>query len=197
MRTHPSSLVLSLFYQNKEGVSSLLGYLSIHILGLSLGTTVLPHSPNFFPKLQLALRQSPSNVQLPPTRNRHPLKTALHLLSYALLWWSFFGLSCFIQSDGVSRRMVLDLASSPTSSHSAHRLIYPTFYGSLLLMSLSSLSISSLPQTMYLLCWQPSTDTVLSFFSWYVLFLRENPAYGSGQWDDGSSEFGYGDDGGG
>lgn len=187
--------MLSLFYQNKEGVSSLLGYLSIHILGLSLGTTVLPHSPNFFPKLQLALRQSPSNPQLPPTRNRHPLKTALHLLSYALLWWSLFGFSRFIQSNGVSRRMVLDLASPPTSSHSSYRLIYLTFYGSLPSMSLSSLFISFLPQTMYLLCWQLSTDMVLSFFSWYVLFLFENSAYGSGQWDDGSSELEYGDDG--
>ncbi|KAL9709210.1 Glucosaminyl phosphatidylinositol (GlcN-PI) nositol acylation protein [Leucoagaricus gongylophorus] len=113
-RTHPSSLLLSLFYQNKEGLSSLLGYLSIHILGLSLGTTVLPPSPNFFPKFQLALRKS-TNLPSIPSHNRKTHKTALHLtngmiflsssapqpyslqvnLSY-ILWVAAFNVSFFL-----------------------------------------------------------------------------------------------------
>ena len=104
-RTHPDSLLLSLLYQNKEGLSSLLGYLSIHILGLSLGTTVLPPSPNFFPKFQLALRKS-TNLPSIPSHNRKTFKTALHLVSYAILWWSLFALSRSLPSLRVSRRMV-------------------------------------------------------------------------------------------
>lgn len=104
-RTHPSSLLLSLLYQNKEGLSSLLGYLSIHILGLSLGTTVLPPSPNFFPKFQLALRKS-TNLPSIPSHNRKTHKTALHLVSYAILWWSLYALSRSLPSLRVSRRMV-------------------------------------------------------------------------------------------
>ncbi|KXN83498.1 GPI-anchored wall transfer protein 1 [Leucoagaricus sp. SymC.cos] len=45
----------TLLTQNNESVSSLLGYLSIHILGLSLGTVVLPCSPGWFRRHQVAV----------------------------------------------------------------------------------------------------------------------------------------------
>ncbi|KAH9474357.1 GPI-anchored wall transfer protein 1 [Psilocybe cubensis] len=51
----PRTSVVSM---NKEGLVSLLGYLSIHLLGLSTGTKVLPPTPSFYGRRQKALAKS-------------------------------------------------------------------------------------------------------------------------------------------
>ncbi|PPQ93066.1 hypothetical protein CVT25_011942 [Psilocybe cyanescens] len=48
----------SLVSMNKEGLVSLLGYLSIQLLGLSAGTIVLPPTPSFFSRRQKALAKA-------------------------------------------------------------------------------------------------------------------------------------------
>ncbi|EJD01801.1 GWT1-domain-containing protein [Fomitiporia mediterranea MF3/22] len=108
---------------NKEGLVSLTGYLAIHLLGLSVGTLLLPPSPSEFRqqqhKLRLQLRGSTSPVspskasqrkdetkERTKTWKRQDDKTVLELFSYALLWWTVLGV-CYLTDigGGVSRRL--------------------------------------------------------------------------------------------
>ncbi|EIN14635.1 hypothetical protein PUNSTDRAFT_49357 [Punctularia strigosozonata HHB-11173 SS5] len=107
---------------NKEGILSLPGYLSIHLLGLSLGTILLPPDPNFLRKLRRRnqasndgkLKASSSDsedddekvVSKAAATEREPGKTAIELCSYAIVWWTLLGLCQWTSvGGGVSRRM--------------------------------------------------------------------------------------------
>ncbi|KAJ3484919.1 hypothetical protein NLI96_g5316 [Meripilus lineatus] len=126
----------TLISHNKEGLVSLIGYLSIHLLGLSCGTLILPPSPSYFRRQQQQLYQqpivsptsptsptymnSPKSARLNSVREtasqvsndanyqlRENDKTAIELFSYAFVWWVFLGFSqLFGVGGGVSRRMV-------------------------------------------------------------------------------------------
>lgn len=118
----------NVIYANKEGIISLLGkeapdltlvkrlmssgYLSLHFMGLSLGTIILPPSPSFFRKQQVILTEgsdSQRRIKLDPSAPRQEAKAAIELLSYALVWWTLLAL--VRRGLQVSRRMV-GLASS-------------------------------------------------------------------------------------
>ncbi|KAG2124919.1 GWT1-domain-containing protein [Suillus cothurnatus] len=90
---------------NKEGLLSLLGYVSIHILGLSLGTVILPPSPSFF-RMQQQLLNGPSShrpSKFDPSAPRQNAKIVIELLSYSVVWWM---LLAFMRLGlEVSRRM--------------------------------------------------------------------------------------------
>lgn len=96
----------NIIFANKEGLLSLLGYVSIHILGLSLGTVILPPSPSFFWKQQQQLLDGPSSYQpskLDPSAPRQNAKIIIELLSYSVVWWM---LLAFVRLGfEVSRRM--------------------------------------------------------------------------------------------
>jgi len=133
---------------NKEGIVSLLGelnldsgrdtlvltptslgYLAIQLLGLSVGTLVLPPSPSFYSRRQNALfgkekkRRDSDASSTPSSRNknfdltapRQLGKTASELTGYAILWWTFLGTTKLLSlggsgrwgpQGGISRRMV-------------------------------------------------------------------------------------------
>ena len=78
-----------------------LGYLAIHLLGLAVGTKVLPPNPSYFRRLQNTLLQSHRRkrrdsdadrrteaADLDITAPRQLGKIAIELSSYAILWWS-------------------------------------------------------------------------------------------------------------
>ncbi|KAK0220317.1 GWT1-domain-containing protein [Armillaria fumosa] len=100
---------------NKEGIVSLLGYLAVHLLGLSTGTMILPASPSYFRRFQ---RQFNKTGELTlgggekyknSYRSRQNDKTATELWAYSMLWWALLGLTRLLQIDGkegVSRRVV-------------------------------------------------------------------------------------------
>ncbi|KAJ7825372.1 GWT1-domain-containing protein, partial [Mycena olivaceomarginata] len=91
---------LNLISANKEGIVSLAGYLSIHLLGLSIGTLILPPSPNFFRRL-LTGRSTPAELGA----SRQNDKGAIELASYAIVWWALFGVASLLRVDeGVSRQ---------------------------------------------------------------------------------------------
>ncbi|KAG1733266.1 GWT1-domain-containing protein [Suillus lakei] len=96
----------NIIFANKEGLLSLLGYVSIHILGLSLGTVILPPSPSFFRKQQRQLLDGPSSYRpskLDPSAPRQNAKIVIELLSYSVVWWM---LLAFVRLGlEVSRRM--------------------------------------------------------------------------------------------
>ncbi|OJA17265.1 hypothetical protein AZE42_03028 [Rhizopogon vesiculosus] len=96
----------NIIFANKEGLLSILGYVSIHIMGLSLGTIILPPSPSFFRKQQQLFLDGPSSYQpnkLDPSAPRQNAKIVIELLSYSVVWWM---LSAFTQLGmDVSRRM--------------------------------------------------------------------------------------------
>jgi phosphatidylinositol glycan class W len=103
----------SLILQNKEGLISLLGYLSIHIYGLALGTIVLPSSPSFFRKHQVAIEVYKRTGNKPvyfdagvEVGYRRTSKTVQEVFSYAIIWWVLFGVVGWVGGDEVSRRMV-------------------------------------------------------------------------------------------
>ncbi|KAF8161341.1 GWT1-domain-containing protein [Crassisporium funariophilum] len=126
----------SVISANKEGIVSLLGYLAIHLLGLSAGTLILPPSPSFFARRlrALASHRNTSKIKNKKRRNSDPVpevlekekefnfdvgaprqrgKTATELCAYAIVWWAFLGLTRLLKVDGtwgaeggVSRRMV-------------------------------------------------------------------------------------------
>ncbi|KAG6842408.1 hypothetical protein C0991_007538 [Blastosporella zonata] len=92
---------------------ALLGYLAVHLLGLSAGTIILPPSPKYFSR-SLKTHGRPRrnsdphdkrNTLFAPRENDH---TAIELFSYSVVWWTLFGLlNLFdIGGAGVSRRMV-------------------------------------------------------------------------------------------
>jgi len=100
----------SLLSQNKEGITSLIGYLALHVLGLSMGTLLLPASPSLF-KRQLKLLKNRSNNRTRThltAAKRQPGKTAIELCSYAFTWWILYGLSTLLRrhhKNAVSRRL--------------------------------------------------------------------------------------------
>ncbi|KAJ7226808.1 GWT1-domain-containing protein [Mycena pura] len=97
VRTAPR---INLISANKEGIASLLGYLSIHTLGISIGTIVLPPLPNYFRRQFVEGFRS-----MDLDRPRWIDKTAIELASYSIVWWAVFGLTRLIGMDeGVSRQ---------------------------------------------------------------------------------------------
>ncbi|KAH9173899.1 GWT1-domain-containing protein [Lactarius sanguifluus] len=103
----------SLISANKEGLVSLTGYLAIHLLGLSTGTLVIPYSPSYFRRRQAAARKR-RNSDAPARRvsmsmpHRENDKTATELFSYAVIYWTLFGISRYLHIGGpdASRRLV-------------------------------------------------------------------------------------------
>lgn len=97
---------------NKEGLVSLLGYLAIHLIGLSTGTVLLPASPSEFRRLKRHLQESndgkldanSSGPNKPQYRQND--KIAIELFSYAALWWIGLSVSSLLDvGGGVSRRL--------------------------------------------------------------------------------------------
>lgn len=122
---------------NKEGIVSLFGYLAIHLLGLSTGTMILPPSPSYFRRQQLetlkarSRRGSNAGLTMQPgtSLQREDDKTATELAAYAILWWTFLGLSSFLASvAGVSRRLVGFTIWSWSSRYSTPRIGQPTLH---------------------------------------------------------------------
>lgn len=111
-----------------------IGYLALHLLGLSMGTLLLPASPSVF-KRQLKLLNSNSNDS---TRDhqmatkRQPGKTAIELCSYAFIWWVLYGLSTLLRRHykaAVSRRLVCHLPARYKFRLTLSRPICPMFSG--------------------------------------------------------------------
>ncbi|KAI9459321.1 GWT1-domain-containing protein [Russula earlei] len=113
----------TLISANKEGIVSLTGYLAIHLLGLSTGTLIIPHSTSYFRRLQAAMRRLKSKsetgeytrpsaiitedrISMPIPREND--KTATVLFSYAVIYWTLFGITRYLHIGGpdVSRRLV-------------------------------------------------------------------------------------------
>ncbi|KAF8635696.1 hypothetical protein AX15_000321 [Amanita polypyramis BW_CC] len=120
---------------NKEGIVSLPGYLSIHLLGLSIGTLILPPSPSWFRRMmkrqkEASGRKSTKNnnarvsnddsLSVPLSSVRYMGKTSTELCAYALLWSVLCGITGLMKigisannketlgkglGEGVSRRM--------------------------------------------------------------------------------------------
>ncbi|KAG9308307.1 GWT1-domain-containing protein [Chiua virens] len=153
----PRSNIIS---ANKEGLISLLGYLSLHVMGLSLGTIILPPSPSFFRKQQLSLFEG--NVQrlakLDPSAPRQNAKTTIELFSYALVWWFFLAL--IRHGLQVSRRManlpyILWVVAYNTSFILAFYLLEMTFFPT----RISKLKDPSDPSGKRILQEDPTTST--------------------------------------
>ena len=116
----------NLISANKEGLVSLPGYFAIHLLGLSLGTVLLPSSPGEFRRIQASLsttgyggESSSDSIRgevgdakgklKASTSERQDDKTATELFSYSILWWICTGLCYMVNiGDGVSRRLVCE-----------------------------------------------------------------------------------------
>ena len=122
---------------NKEGIVSLFGYFAIHLLGLSTGTMILPPSPSYFRRQQLETLKARSRrdsnagltVQSGTSPQREDDKTATELAAYAILWWTFLGLSSFLASvAGVSRRLVGSVIWSSSPGYSTPPIGQPTLY---------------------------------------------------------------------
>ncbi|KAF7972112.1 hypothetical protein HWV62_18820 [Athelia sp. TMB] len=122
---------IGIFSANKEGIVSLTGYLAIHLLGLSAGTLILPPTPSHFRRQQRAQlvrtksiphagadtdtdNDSDEDVSGKRVRTkaksesaqRQNDKTAIELVSYAVVWWVLLGATRALGGDeGVSRRM--------------------------------------------------------------------------------------------
>ncbi|KAF7762098.1 hypothetical protein Agabi119p4_8691 [Agaricus bisporus var. burnettii] len=126
----------SLISSNKEGLISLIGYLSIHILGLSTGTLVLPYSPSFFRRQQKAFAKGGNNNTRVETRYRQTDKTAVELVSYTIVWWVLLGvvhLGGKWYEGGVSRRLanlpyILWIAAFNTSFFLGYLLLLDIFF---------------------------------------------------------------------
>lgn len=109
-----------------------LGYLAIHLLGLSTGTLILPPSPSFFRRRQkeiqkllkqqqrkrrlsdthLSQQQLPKDEKDPLGLHREHDRTATELVSYSVVWWTLLGATKVLKigsatkDSEVSRRMV-------------------------------------------------------------------------------------------
>ncbi|KAF7329250.1 GPI-anchored wall transfer protein [Mycena kentingensis (nom. inval.)] len=120
---------VDLISANKEGLASLAGYLSIYLLGLATGTTILPPTPKFFSRL-LKQRVTPADLAAP----RQNDKTVVELASHTISWWTCLGLSRLVGMDqGVSRQTanfpyVLWIAAFNTSFILAYLVLDMAFY---------------------------------------------------------------------
>lgn len=107
----------TLLRQNKEGLTSMVGYLAIFYIGLDLGHYVLPLDP-YFAYRKLRRRRSRPRTD----------KLAMVLASLAILWWMGFA-ACHIMGLKTSRRLanlpyVLWVAAFNTSFLLCYVLIY-------------------------------------------------------------------------
>lgn len=110
----------TLVTQNKEGLTSMVGYLAIFYIGLDLGHYVLPLDPYFAYRRWRRRRRARARTD----------KLAMVLASLAIVWWAGYALS---QAAGVrtSRRLanlayVLWVAAFNTSFLLGYVLIYMT-----------------------------------------------------------------------
>ena len=142
--TGPVLLIRFMSLFQSDSCAPISGYVAIHLLGLSLGTIILPSSPSYFRRQQKALqptrKRRDSNAghpsqgkDLPFSSSRQTGKAATELASYAFIWWSLLGLArlCGIGND-VSRRMVcVRMVTAPMASHvvSRQRQIFLTSSG--------------------------------------------------------------------
>lgn len=114
-----------------------LGYLAIHLLGLSTGTLLLPPSPSVFRHQRDELLGStststprPQSAHLSPdgrsrrgsiilsADRRENDKTAIELCSWAVVWWVLLGVERGFGLGGeVSRRLVSEPPISRVISH--------------------------------------------------------------------------------
>lgn len=117
------------------------GYLAIHMLGLSIGTLILPPSPSFFRRRQKQLlKQKQKKRRLSDAPHdaddkgvkdtfgvhRENDKTAIELFSYSTLWWAFLGVTKLTGigsptgGAAISRRMVRYLPTVSGTQNSFH-----------------------------------------------------------------------------
>ena len=96
-------------YSNLNSQLFFPGYLVIRLLGLSLGTIILPPFPSFFPHQQKMLISKRRNsdpavagnsVDLEITAPRQTEKTATELCSFAIIWWGFWNLLVYSRLMG-------------------------------------------------------------------------------------------------
>ncbi|CAE6438487.1 unnamed protein product [Rhizoctonia solani] len=66
----------NLFDQNKEGIVSFVGYLSIHLLGMAIGTLILPPSPTHFRRAvsDIASKDNSAAPSRTPSRAPSPIR---------------------------------------------------------------------------------------------------------------------------
>lgn len=107
----------TLLAQNKEGLTSMVGYLAIFYIGLDLGHYVLPLDPYF------AYRKFSRRRSKPRTH-----KLAMILASLAILWWMGYGVSSIVGLR-TSRRLanlpyVLWVAAFNTSFLLCYVMVY-------------------------------------------------------------------------
>ncbi|KAJ7272687.1 hypothetical protein B0H12DRAFT_1066921 [Mycena haematopus] len=117
---------VNLISANKEGLASLAGYLSIHLLGLSIGTLILPPSPTS----SVACERRSTLAELGAPRQND--KGAVELASYALVWLTSltsYGLAfntSFILGYLVLDTMFFPAPAAPRKSKSALSSPTPT-----------------------------------------------------------------------
>lgn len=106
-------------------LTSQVGYLAVHLLGVSMGTIILPPSPSYFRRQQTQLTRShaprthadsDSDSDTETTTSarektrvlaREDDKTAMELFSYAAVWWFLFYITHALGVGfDVSRRFV-------------------------------------------------------------------------------------------
>lgn len=102
-------------------MSSFIGYFAVHILGLALGTLLLPPSPSFFRRQQSVFAGGTKRQKPTLDTRRDDGKATVELSAHTIMWWSLTLLTKYLDiGGGVSRRMVCTLMLSllrPFSSH--------------------------------------------------------------------------------
>ncbi|KAL5497877.1 GWT1 [Sanghuangporus vaninii] len=157
---------------NKEGLVSLTGYFAIHLLGLSVGTLILPLSPSDFRRQQNRLRLRLRGIDFAPSSptsnttdatvdgekapKRQDDKTILELFSYAFLWWTCLAVCYCLNIGGwVSRRLanlpyVIWVAAYNTSFIMFYFLLDKLSTSQKSSSTVSPISSSSLHPTLYI-----------------------------------------------